>query len=231
MKEQHTSQHIKEKVLEAIRGGKVEMRPRWRFVFEAVLLGTGAMLLGLVLLYLVSFILFMLRQTGIWFIPWLDSRGIVVFLQSLPWVLIILSVIFLIVLEVLVRRYSFAHRKPLLYSMLALLCIITIGGVAVAPWHGDLFDSAREDKLPILGGLYRNFGLERLEGIRKGRITEFSVDNFVMEDLRGITSTIFVTPSTHLVSRGGFKKGDMVVVFGDEMDNGIEADTVQEITK
>ncbi len=229
--EQQKKQPIKEKVLAAIRGGEVEMRPRWRFVFGAILFGTGMMLLALVLLYLVSFILFTLRQTGIWFIPWFGSRGAMVFLQSLPWVLILLSVVFLVVLEVLVRRYSFAHRKPLLYSVLGLVCIITIGGIVTAPWHGNLFDSAREDKLPVLGGFYRGFGLQRFEGVRRGFVTGLAPDGFVIKDLRGITSTVFITPRTRLIPKGDFEEGDAVVVFGVETSNQIEAESIQKITE
>src|SRR3990167_8644737 len=123
---------IKAKILAAIESGKVTMRPRWHFVLQATLVICGLVIVLLALLFLTSFIIFSLRNTGVWFAPSFGYRGIGVFLTSLPWLLIGLTVIFVVLLEILVKKYSFAYRQPLLYSALALVLIVTIGGVAIA---------------------------------------------------------------------------------------------------
>ena len=104
---------IKNKVLEAIKSGQVKMRPRWYFILKTILVALGIVMIFLTLLYLISFIIFILRITGIWFAPAFGFEGYGIFLFSLPWLLVIISVLFAIILEVLVKRYSFAYRHRL----------------------------------------------------------------------------------------------------------------------
>ena len=69
MTEEQKKDSIKEGVLKAIADGQVKMHPKWQFVTKTVLLIVGAVLLALTILYLVSFIVFVLRRTDIWFVP------------------------------------------------------------------------------------------------------------------------------------------------------------------
>ena len=123
---------IKQDVLAAIAGGEIKQRPRWFFVLRGTLVGIGIGLGLCVVLYLISFILFILRETGVWFTPAFGFRGWFVFFRSLPWVLIGLSLIFTAVLEILVKRYSFAYREPLMYSVLGIVAIVAAGGFLLA---------------------------------------------------------------------------------------------------
>jgi hypothetical protein len=225
MDDHRNGKTIKEKVLEAIASGRAKMRPRWQFVLRAVLLATGAVLLLLLLVYLVSFTVFTLRVTGVWFAPLFGSRGWLTFVRSLPWLLVILSAVFVVVLEVLVRRYSFAYRKPLLYSVLGIVLIVTVGGFAIVPWHRDFFRSARENRLPFAGPFYRDFGLRRFGDVHRGTIVSVTLEGFVMmKDAERGTSTVVIAPGARIPSVPGFAAGDPVVVFGDERGDGrIEA--------
>src|ERR1019366_7165464 len=87
-------------VFAAIHSGQVKMRPRWRFILETVLLGVGSIIVLLTLLYLVSFILFVLHESGAWFVPVFGLPGWVAFFHRLPWVLIGLAIIFIFILEI-----------------------------------------------------------------------------------------------------------------------------------
>ena len=211
-------QKIEHNVLAAIESGKLKMRPRWRFVLQATLLGVGAVIVLLTLLYLFSFILFVLHESGAWFVPNFGASGWFAFFHRLPWVLIGFVVLFVIILEVLVRRYSFAYRRTLLATALWIVGIVLVGGVIISAtrFHNALFSFARRNGLPVIGGMYRQFGMPRFDDIQRGEIIQVTSGTLVIQDDDGDTSTILITPGTRLPLGDGFAVGDTIVVFGPE---------------
>lgn len=215
MNEEQGEKNIGVQVLEAIKHGRIKMRPRWHFVLRAILLLTGIALMFLFLFYLISFIFFTMQQAGNWFVPIFGPRGWFVFLRSLPLLLILLSGTFIVVLEILVRKYSFAYRKPLLYSASVVLLLVLLGGAFMAPMHRGFFRSAQENRLPMMGGFYRNFGPpERSEEVHRGEVIGRSSDGLQMQDVFGGTSTVVIYSETRLPYGADFETGDTIVVFG-----------------
>jgi hypothetical protein len=150
---------IKDQVMEAIKRGQVKMRPRWHFVLRASLFFTGLTIVSMALVYLASFIIFFFQRTGAISVPVFGFRGIISFLFSLPWLLILFGIIFVVLLELLIRRYSFAYRRPLLYSLLGIIVFASLVGFVVSKTslHRGFFARAQERKLPIAGPLYRHY--------------------------------------------------------------------------
>ncbi len=231
MNEEQDRKNIGGGVLEAIKRGKIRMRPRWHFVLRAVLLITGIALMFLFLFYLISFIFFTMQQAGNWFVPVFGPRGWLVFLRSLPLLLICLSGIFIVVLEVLVKKYSFAYRKPLLYSASAVLLLVLLGGAFMAPMHRGFFRSAQENKLPMMGLFYKNFGPPQRPGeVHRGEVIGRNSDGLQMQDVFGGTSTVVIYPETRLPYGADFETGDTIVVFGQKDESGtIRAFGIREI--
>ncbi len=212
---------IKDKVLETIRNGRVKMHPRRHFILKTALVITGCVLLSFSLLFLISFILFITHQNGVWFVSVFGFRGLRSSFVSLPWLLILVSILFIFILELLVKCYSFAYRKPLLYSAGAIILFAVIGGgiVASTPFHRGLFERARKDRLPITGPLYRGFGTPRSQNINPGIIETITENGFVIMTPRGEKLDVTVTPETRLPLGFDFAEGNFVVVFG-ERDGG-----------
>ena len=204
-------------ILEKIKSGETHMRPRWHFVLRAFLLALGALILLLALLYLASFIVFVLRETGILFVPSFGLRGVGVFLFALPWFLILLAVLFVLVLEVLVRNYSFAYRKPLLYSVGTIVVFVISGGAVVAHlgFHEGMARFAKERRIPVADGFYRSFEHRLHDQVFPGTITAFSDDGFHLRDIHDEEFDIIVTSDTRFPFGVDFEQGDKVVVFGD----------------
>ncbi len=221
---------FKQEVLEAIKERHVAMRPRWQFILAGVLAVIGGILIALVLLYLVSFIIFVLRQTGVGFVPSFGARGWFAFFVSLPWLLILFATIFVVILEILVRRYAFAYRRPLLYSVCCILALVIVGGffVASTPLHRKLFVSAEEQHLPFGAPFYRGFGDREFGNIFRGRVVATTTEGFVLQGRRG-PLMIIVTPQTQLPFDTEFLPGNIVVVFGDRSSSTIEAVGVRTI--
>ncbi len=222
---------MRERVLESIKSGRVVMRPRWHFVLKAVLLAVGGSIIFLAILYLVSFTLFILRRTGILFVPSFGARGWYVFLVSLPWILILVSLVFILVLEVLVRQYAFAYRRPLLYSLLGIILLVFLGGFIVDSAHvqGRFSRFAEEHRVPFARDFYRQFQPPRFGNVHGGNITEVASSGFVMKDMEGDFFSVIITPRTRLPLGADFSTGDSVVVFGDIESTTIQAFGVREM--
>lgn len=220
-------------VLEAIKIGEVKMRPKWHFILKAILGVIGAFIIALALLYLASFIIFISRQTGVWFAPISGFRGWYVFLMSLPWMLVSLLIMFVIVLELLVRRYSFAYRMPLLYSAAGVVLLVVAGGYVVAntSFHGRMFRYAEKNELPMAGRFYREYGHQRFKNIHKGLIEEVAEKKLIIKDRRGEMLAVLIVPDTRLDFGADFSKGDLVVVFGNRDDHTVRALGIRKISK
>ncbi len=222
---------IHDSILKAIENGSVKMRPRWYFVGRTALLATGIVLLAFTLIYIASFIIFVMHQTGAWFVPSFGFRGVQAFLISLPWVLILISIMFIVILETLVRRYSFAYRRPLLYSALGVIGLVIVGGLVISatPLHSYFLRNAREGRLPIAGDLYRGYGMQRFHDIHPCTITGITKNGFQAQYSDGTMITVVITPETRLPLGSDFKVGDSVVVFGEHESGAIEALGVRKI--
>lgn len=144
-----TENSVKENVIRAIESGEVSMRPKWQFVATAGLLFAGSLLVTLALVYLVSFIFF--TENG--------PRGTGEILSTLPWLVILVSLAFFVLLEILFRKFSFAYRKPLLYTTVGIIVFVLLTGflVSLTPLHRGLSDRAFDDSLPFGGRFYRHY--------------------------------------------------------------------------
>lgn len=224
MEQQDHNKSIKDQILESIETGKVAMKPRWHFVMRAALLIVGTVLASLALLYVVSFAVFMLRESGALFAPTFGLRGLEEFLLSLPVLFVILALVFIVVLEVLVRRYEFAHRKPLVYSVLGITLLVVIGGIVIdrVHIHEGLFRHAQEGSLPFGGPLYRKFGEPSHRNVIVGTITETTDSGFSMYSHHREVFMVVVTNNTDLPTKELVEQ-DFVAVFGPRQQNIIQA--------
>ena len=220
--------------MDAIHSGRVRMRPRWKFVLSGALAGLGAIILLFTLLFIASFAIFTLRQSGALFVPVFGMRGLFAFFAALPLILIVLLVLFVVVLEVLVRRYRVGYRTPLLVSVVAILLIVVLGGYAIERTriHEELSQQARgPGGLPAPFQMMYGPGAQRVPDIYHGTIVAMIPGGFLLADENGAgTTTILIDPSTRLPLGDGFGTGDQVVVFGEESSGTVHAIGVREIS-
>ena len=222
---------IHDKVVKAIENGQVKMRPKWRFVARAVLLAAAAVLTALALIYLVSFAVFTLRQTGTWLAPGFGPRGFLVLLRSTPWLIVTLALFFIFLLETLMKQYAFTYRKPLLYSVIAVIVFAILGSAIVdrTPLHHGLRERARMHQLPVAGGLYRGYGMMRPGGFEAGRIMEKITTGLRVQSPRGELVNVIVTPETKLPTGSEIAVGDDIVIIGEREYGSIRAAAIRKV--
>jgi hypothetical protein len=131
-----------------------------------------------------------------------------------------LVAVFALLLEILVRKYSFAYRSSLTVSLGGILLLVFVGGFALAQtsFHRRMEFAAHHGNLPPpIGILYGNAFRQRPPGdMYRGVIVAQKQGGFVMIDPDGnATSTVEITPKTRLPYGEDFTPGQMVIVIGD----------------
>lgn len=224
---------IHDTVMDRIRKGAVSMRPRWQYVLLGLLWGFGALLVLLVLLYLASLAVFLMRQDGIWLAPALGARGWFDVLRSAPLFIILLVAACAIVLNALVRRSAFAYRRPITLSLGVVLLMTLIGGVAVgvSPFHREIHRQVRFGHLPPPFGMpYEHpFRPPMPDDVHRGVVILHDGTTILLRDGGGATTTIHLTPQTRLPLGADFEPGDMLVVFGDQASGSVQALGIVEV--
>lgn len=216
--------NLKEEILKQIESGKAAMKPRWHFVLKTIFYVVGVVLVCASLLFLTSLIFFALRINGAWFAPGFGAGGWFVFFRSLPWVLIVFSLLFIFLLEVLVKKYAFAYKKPLLYSVLGITALAFVGGWLGMWLHRPVMDFARQNKIPYAGEFYKGMRRQGPKEVRMGEILSTTTGGLVIFDRKfDAEIKVLITSKTRLREGDNFVLGEFVAVFGEPKGEEIEA--------
>ena len=242
--EQQKKSTIGEKIIAAAKSGKLKMRPRWHFVLRAVLWLAGAVIAVLAALYFASLFLFINRETGIWLAPVFGWRGVLIFLASAPWLIILSVLVFALALEILVRRYGFTYRLPLLYSALAVLLFVFAGAALLVrtPLHENLSRCPRGDRLlepahfvpegpPCGTGVYRDLGPRRFHDFYYGTVKNIAGADFIIITRQREDFIVRINSQTRLPFGAQFQIGDELAVVGDRKGDQIDAFGIVEINR
>jgi hypothetical protein len=221
----------KERVLEEIKSSRIKMRPKFYFVLKTVLLAVGFFAAGTLVLFLISFISFHLRASGIWYLPGFGLHGWGIYFRLMPWFLILAGLILILILEILAKRFSFVWRRPIIYSLLAIILIAVIGGFIIerTPFHPGLFSKARQGKLPFAGSAYREFGMPRFHDVQRGVVEEVIENGFKIRTFDDQLLTVVLAEETQFPFGKEIEEGDTIVVMGEREDDTVRAFGVREI--
>lgn len=204
------------------------MKPKVYFILRASLIILAAAVVGLFVLFLISFVTFALRANGILVLPIFGFRGFGAFLSSIPWLLIALAVVLIFILEVLFRHFSFAYRRPILYSVLGIIILVLLGSFIVdrTPFHPNLFDRAQNGKLPVFGQVYRGFGgMQKPANAHFGTVIEVSEQDFIIKTRNEETIKVIFKKDLKF----NLNIDDTVMVFGQRDGDTVTAEGVVKV--
>jgi len=148
---------IQEKVLSAIKEGKLSMRPKWHFVLITIMHVLVAVILFFALIYLVSFIGLVAREKELFKLLHLNPRELYLLMTSIPWIIVILSIFLLFTFYKLVKEYAFIYKKPLVYSLSGIIFLVVLIGAIIQILDVN-FRFARfgeGPKVPVLGPMHK----------------------------------------------------------------------------
>lgn len=222
MNEENPKDNLTQEVIAKIKGGQIKPRSRVYFIFRNGLFVASAVWIFLSVSLLVSFIIFVLRARGALFLLEFGWPGIKILLLSFPWLLVVLALLFIVALELLIKHFGFAYRRPLIYSIFGVTVAVLSGGalVAATPLHSSAFKSAIESTLPVAGGLYRSYGRAPLPpNVFSGRVVEPDGGQEIqIETIGGERLRVQISTSTgcRIINKNGLiEKNDPVMIMGE----------------
>lgn len=217
-------------LIDKIKKGEIKMRPKWHFVLKTLLIILSIIAASLFILYLTSFIFFTLRLSGVWYLPKFGFRGMGPLFFSLPWFLLLSAALLIVVLEILVRRFSFVYRRPILYTVLGVILLVLLGGFLInkTSMHPALFQRADRGRLPIMGSMYRGYGMPDLEDVHRGIVSEITDEGFVFQSQDNRLFTV-ITSGSRFSREQEIQKDNAVIVLGKAEDGVIKAAGVRVI--
>jgi hypothetical protein len=224
--------NLKDNVLEKIHTGSVAMRPRWHFIVEACFFTVSVILTAIVAIYLLSLIFFILAKTGLWFAPGFGFAGLMFFVITSPWLIMLATGLFLALLAILVKHYAFSYRQPLIYSLIGVVAFVLIvsGLMHQMALHDRLRDMSERNNLPGLAPLYHGNTDARPKEITPGKIVGFTENGFTLTTPEGDSFTVVVSDQT----RGytvPLPIGSRVIVFGERSTSTIAAKGIRPLTR
>ena len=233
MKKDNKKSKLHEQVLQKIKDDNIRMKPKINFMLRSILFAGGIILAFGMTLYIVSFIIFVLRLNGILTLPGFGFRGYSALLLSLPWLLILLSALLVAVLELLGRHFSFVYRRPLLYSVFGIILFVIISSVAVAGTsaHHRMWDFTAEHRVPFGSSFYERYGGgERpFRAGTIGTIVEIKDSELVIEDAKGESLLISTSTKTRFPRKETLIVGDRIIILGEREGSAIEAFGIRKI--
>lgn len=216
---------LQQKLLEKIKAGEVTMVPRWHFLLRGLLWATALVTVALVAIYLLSFIFFMLRHSGLMFAPLFGWHGLMIFVVSSPWILVGMLGLFLCALYLLVTHYSFSYQKPLVYSMIGVvLFVIAVASlIQQTSMHERIRTFATEREVPGLAPLYRDATERKSDEVTRGEIRQLSESGFMLKTVENEVYPVIVSGHTKLPFNHALEVDDAVMVFGPLREGSIDA--------
>ena len=212
-----TTKNDSNEIIDTIKSGKAKMHSRAYFVAQAAVVLLGAILLFLLILFIATFIIFALQENGGFFAANFGPIGWRVFFSSLPWTMLLLSLALVLILWILLRRYSVVYHQPFLYILLLLIVVVSLSCLFISAGaiHGGIYRYVSRNPIPMLSGVYE-FETAPADDVYRGQVAALSTSSFVLANDFGQTSTVLFMPS-------GVEPGDYVIVFG----HGVATATIQ----
>lgn len=220
----------KHNVMEQITSGEVNMRPRGFFIARTALMVLGMLVAGMVAIFFTSFALFYLRMSGASSLPGFGPQGMRDLLLSLPWVIVVLAIVFTVIFFWFTEHYPVAYRSPLIYSMVAVVLLVSLGSFAVGetPLHPYFYRTfAPEGKMGIMHRLYQKPRKDTVRNGLIGQVYSIQEGNFTIYLDQTDDNYIVYTINNGYPSSSVVRVGDWVLVYGKVGTSTIQASGIK----
>ncbi len=223
MKKENNKNLITGKVISKIEKGELKMKPKTYFIAKAALVISLLILFFLIVLYFGSLVIFIFRANNILLFHGMGFQAIRTILLSFPSYLFLLIFILIVLIQIISKRFQFVYRKSFIFSLFVILIFVVMSSFFIekSSLHSSFFRLAKQERLPLVGKMYRNFGNLDIDNVYFGTILQKEVDFWIMELDSGEKVNLKITEKT----RGKkilleTEEGSKVIVIG-EKEEGI----------
>ena len=220
--------NLKEAVLNKITDENIKSRPKSFFILINILYLLAIILVTLFILFVISFVLFALQQSELLYLPIFGWRGIELLAGNFPWLLVLITIVFIGLLEFLVNRYGFVYRRPLLYSSLFIILSTVLMSYIIGqtPLQKNIYGKVKRGGVPILKQFYDDYTKPNPKHFHPGTVIKNETDGFILE--RADKSLISVKISSTTEIRSGFEiyPGGRLLIICQIIDDQIIAEAI-----
>jgi len=194
-----------EKIVEKAKD--LKMKTKAHFLLRSILSIISIVVFLILALFVISYIGFVLRINAFAYLFKLGWLGIGSFFLGFPWLLILLSLGFVILLYYSSKRFSLVYKKPVIYSFVVIMILVMVSGFVISK-------TGFHSKVPVMGSLYQS------KRVNKGVVLDVRGREVILKDFRGKQHKAIIASST---KRAKFDKGDMIMIVGRKKDGVIQA--------
>ena len=210
---------MKQHILDAVKHNKLHMVPKWQFVLYSVLAVVGVMFLVVVAVFVVSLGLFIFSRYGLLSLPLRDFISLLHTIHTLPIVLFVVTLLFVIVAELIARRYTFFARRPLFVTLGGVTLAVFVVGLIISdtPLHEYVREYAKTHRLELMTRMYdrplRKGGMKDMIVVR-GELQQKTQTTAQVLQFNEELVQISATSAQAVVDLDTAQNGDDVAVFG-----------------
>jgi len=206
---------LSSRVLERIQKQKINMRSKWIFIAEKLGLESGLLLSVLIAIFMIGLAFYILDENGIFEFSEFGFKSFRVFLDNIPFDIAAFAIVFLLVSEIIIRKFDFSYKKYFKYLPYLVFTFVIVGGVVMykIDYGRELFEREKAGSLSIL---YSNKITKNPRGERAiiGKITQISERMYVIQTPQGqIYQVNYFLPSES-PSHEIFFEGQIVKIIG-----------------
>lgn len=218
---------IKENILSRIENGKDKIISKNNFYLIKVIWIIFAIILISFLVFLISFVIFSSQQSQLDLLLQFGISGFLNFLLSLPWLLIVITILVLLLLHGFLRGKIRLYKKPALYTFLVILFLIIGGGTILAKTsiHQEIIKLAEDKNLVTVSDTYHKYNHRKARGLYAGKISEIKEENIVIKDQKGKKIIVDINKK----SNTKIKAEDSILIFGKDQHGKIKAIKIKQI--
>ena len=224
-------EEFKKNIIDKIKNGEIKQIPKWHFVLKSTALLLSFLGVALVTVYFIVFVTLVFREHEIFRLFDVDGRGVFAFIHAAPWLLFFIILLLYLVLQILIRKYSFIYTKPLFITILGVFVttVIVSAGVFFLDRNQRFARLGEGKDMPILGRLEKKYRGENFENITHGQIVEISEEYIKIKTLRKerFYQVVPKDKDKYMSMKNDLILGDKVMVIGEKNDFLINADIIK----
>jgi len=229
MTDQKLPENMKEKILREIREKHIAIKPKWQFVLKTILIIFVLSIVAFYIMFHTSFLFYSLHHNGSLFLPQFGMSGIKRLFWSFPWLWAIAGILLTVIFGIIIENKTRAYRFPLLYTVLAVIIVVTLTGVlcVILPIHTTLRKINAGAEIPIIGPLYNGLPENELFQTYIGEVSDLQKNSFTLINRNGQAETIYLEPQTDLPNDFQLENGVEVMIIGEEKAGCVEAEGIR----
>jgi hypothetical protein len=205
---------LTETIKKQIQDGSLTMRSTFSIWAEKLGIGSGAILLLLVLIFITGSIVYWITSNSDLLIE--NGRlGIVSFFESFPYMLVLFFGIFFVLLSALLRSYDLSYKKPFIF-----IVSLVFGGALMLGWASQ--KSSMGKAFYHQQGRRMHMGKSNSSNAVFGTVLSTSSQSIVLQIENSEKTPVYYTSQTHFPF-GKPVVGDEIRAIGTRSVRGFEA--------